>query len=334
MSGPGDDLLNWYQGNGERRSETRIRDGEGIGAQPPAALTDPAGYRPSAETRDAVNVALLMGLPLLVSGEPGSGKTQLGFAVAHELGLDAPSIFVTKSTSQARDLLYRYDAIRHFHASQTSRDSSALAFLQLQPLGRAIFDAMPADARLAFGGESLSSAPPKRSLVIVDEIDKAPRDFPNDLLYEVDHLRFRVPELDNYESPPIDDALRPILLITTNAEQLLPDAFLRRCAFLHLEPPRGQELAALIERRFKGRLVVDHPLLRDIVGLSDRLRERAQLERAPSSAELLQFVAALLAGGGRPELGLAEQSIPVDAYLPLLAKSASDAQRLAAEIGK
>ena len=328
------DFLNWYRGNGERRPDTRIHDGEGDGARLGGTLTDPAGYRPTAETRDAVNVALLMGLPLLVSGEPGSGKTPLGFAVAHELGLDSPTIFVTKSTSQARDLFYRYDAIRHFHASQTSGESSAQAFLQLQPLGRAIFDAMPPESRVAFGGEPLSSAPPKRSLVIVDEIDKAPRDFPNDLLYEFDHLRFRVPEFDNYESPPIDDALRPILLITTNAEQLLPDAFLRRCAFLHLEPPRGAELAALIERRFQGRLVADHPLLRDIVALSDRLRERGQLERAPSSAELLQFIAAILSAGGRPDLGLAEQPTPVTAYLPLLAKSASDAQRLAAEIVK
>lgn len=325
--------LSWYEGDGVRRSVRRIGD-ETNSAQLRDMLNDPAGYRPSVEACDAVNVALLMGLPLLISGKPGSGKTQLGFAVAHELGLAPPDIFVTKSVSQARDLFYRYDAIRHFHSSQTGGDPSAAPFLQLQPLGRAIFEALPAKSRMSFAGEPASRGKPKRSLVIVDEIDKAPRDFANDLLYEFDNLRFRIPELDNYESPPIADEFRPILFITTNAEQLLPDAFVRRCAFLHLEPPHGKELAELVERRFLGTLKVHHPLLKDIVEFSDRLQAKDQLDRAPSSAELLQFIAAILAIGGNPALGLRDQPIPIESYLPLLAKSAPDLARLTAELAR
>nr|WP_246623539.1 MoxR family ATPase [Sphingomonas colocasiae] len=264
-----------------------------------------------------------MGLPLLISGEPGSGKTQLGFAVAHELGLSRPEIFVTRSTSQARDLFYRYDAIGHFHAAQTGRGADPAPFVELQPLGRAIESALPPADRLSASGSER-----RRSLVIVDEIDKAPRDFPNDLLHEIEHLRFRIPETGRPETPPIDDAFRPIVFITTNAEQLLPDAFLRRCAFVHLRPPTGETLARIIERRFEGVLARDHALVADIVALSDGLRQQNRLERAPSSAELLQFLSALMMAGGSAGLGLREQPIPIEPWLALLAKTSGDMAQL------
>jgi MoxR-like ATPase len=331
MLGERDNFLNWYRGDGVA-GKSEPFDDRGAAARLIAMLDDPAGYRPTREAIDAVNVALLMNLPLLVSGEPGCGKTQLGFAVAHELGLATPAVFVTKSTSQARDLFYSYDAIRHFHASQIGKDPSAAPFIQLQPLGRAIFDALPPKQRPPFAGIS-SQQPPRRSVVIVDEIDKAPRDFPNDLLFELDHLRFRIPEFGNLETPPIDEALRPILFITTNSEQLLPDAFVRRCAFLRLEPPRGPALAALIEHRFRDILMAEQPLIQDIVALADRLRDHMQLDRQPSSAELLQFTAAVMNAGGDPRQGLRAQPISVRPFLQLLAKSAGDVERLVAELG-
>jgi|JI8StandDraft_2_1071088.scaffolds.fasta_scaffold06171_3 MoxR-like ATPase len=319
------DAFATYRGDGVRRSA--------IGGHPASAdyrntLEDPAGYRPSPEARDAVNVALMMNLPLLVSGEPGSGKTQLGYAVAHELGLDRPSQFVTKSDSQARDLFYSYDAIRHFHASQTGGAPSARPFLELRALGEAILKALPPEDRfLPIRGED-TSAPPRRCVVIVDEIDKAPRDFPNDLLYEFEHLRFRIPEYGNVETKPIDDAYRPILIITSNAEQMLPQAFLRRCAFVNLEAPRGAELAALIEQRFRGVLTTEHRLVRDIVDLSDHLRRSGQIEFVPSSAELLQFTAAITMAGGDPARGLYGQVTSIEPYVSLIAKSAADQGRI------
>lgn len=318
-----------YRGDGLRRSAPVI---PAEGSKYRELLEDPSGYRPSPEARDAVNVALMMNLPLLVSGEPGSGKTQLGFAVAHELGLDRPSQFVTKSDSQARDLFYSYDAIRHFHASQTGGDPSAKHFLELRALGEAILKALPPEDRfLPVRGED-PSAPPRRSVVIIDEIDKAPRDFPNDLLYEFEHLQFRIPEYGNVETKPIDEAYRPILIITSNAEQMLPQAFLRRCAFVHLEAPRGAELAALIEHRFRGVLTAEHQLVRDIVDLSDQLRRSGQIEFVPSSAELLQFTAAITMAGGEPARGLYEQAAAIEPYVALIAKSASDQSRILGEI--
>jgi MoxR-like ATPase len=326
---PSREALRAYRGDGAR-GPFKSTD-PAAGAKLREALTDPAGYRPSEKTRDAVNVALLMGMPLLVSGEPGSGKTQLGYAVAHELGLDRPKLFVTKSTSQARDLFYRYDAIRHFHAAQTG-NPAVEPFLHLEALGRAIFEALPVEQRRL---ENVPLQPVrKRSVVIVDEIDKAPRDFPNDLLHEVDHLRFRIPELGDYETPPVEDAFRPILFVTTNSEQLLPEAFLRRCAFLHLEPPRAKELAVIIERRFTGILTAHHALVEDVAQLFDRLRDRGQLERPPSSAELLEFLTAILSDGGDPGAPLHDQPINIEAYLPLLVKSATDFPLISAEVAR
>lgn len=315
--------MDWYKGNGVRHDEQDLRIP--VERSSNVSLEEPSGYRPSLEARDAVNVAILMGMPLLISGEPGSGKTQLGYAVAHELGLASPALFITKSTSQARDLFYRYDALRHFHATHNAGSPDAAPYIELQALGIAINDALPIEQRLPFGhGTTPGSEAPRRALVIVDEIDKAPRDFANDLLYEFDQLRFRVPEMGNIETPAIDPDYRPILFVTTNAEQLLPDAFLRRCAFLHLKPPRGSELAALIERRFRGILQRDHPLVRDIVLLTDEMRDRGRLDRPPSSAELLQFLAALLARGADPQVALAEQPVAIETLIALLGKSAGD----------
>ena len=172
-------------------------------------LTDPAGYRPSPEARDAVNVALLLGTPLLISGEPGSGKTQLGYAVAHELGLDTPELFVTKSGSQARDLFYHYDALRHFHSAQTGRGAEAGPFIHLHALGRAINQALAPEHRLPLGAESAARFPPATLACHRRRSRQGAPRLPNDLLYEFDQLRFRIPELGDFESPPSIRASAP-----------------------------------------------------------------------------------------------------------------------------
>ena len=136
-------------------------------------------YLPEPGLVDAVNVALILKKPLLLTGEPGTGKTSLAESVAAELHLDAPLRFQTKSTSVARDLFYLYDAIGHFHAAQTEKGSvDAANFIKVQPLGIAIartLNNVQVDALLP----NADKRGPRRTVVLIDEIDKAPRDFPN-----------------------------------------------------------------------------------------------------------------------------------------------------------
>src|SRR5262249_40025348 len=150
----------------------------------------------------------------------GTGKTQLAYSLAWELGLPPPLAYETKSTSTARDLFYNYDAVGHFRASQPRRDGSeksndsALSFVTWNALGEAMLRSQPrskVEQWLAKGFEHIGAC---RSVVLIDEIDKAPRDFPNDLLNEVEHLFFRVPELGNVriDANPYN---RPLLMLTS-----------------------------------------------------------------------------------------------------------------------
>ena len=187
--------LPYYTGNPENRRQ----DGAAkLPGSRRARQTDPAGYLPDKGLVDAVNVALLLGQPLLLTGEPGTGKTQLAYSLAWELGFDVPLIFETKSSSTARDLFYGYDTLSRFHAAQTGEGSNAsLDYLTWHALGIAILQSRPlTDVEQWLTKDFLYNGP-RRSVVLIDEIDKAPRDFPNDLLNEVENLYFRVPELGN-----------------------------------------------------------------------------------------------------------------------------------------
>ncbi|RWP51078.1 MoxR family ATPase [Mesorhizobium sp.] len=176
-------------------------------------------YVVSASLLAAVNVALSLGRPLLLTGEPGSGKTLAAFWLAHVLDLGEVLQFDVKSESRAQDLLYSFDAVSWFRESQAAAISGSKEKIDktkhLYPgvLGR------------AFGW---SADPERLSVVLIDEIDKAPRDFPNDLLLELDQMRFRVAE-DNNREVICPDGRRPIVVITSNQERRLPDPFLRRC---------------------------------------------------------------------------------------------------------
>jgi MoxR-like ATPase len=166
----------------------------------------------------AVNVALSLGRPLLLTGDPGSGKTSAAAWIAQTIALPETCVheFQVRSDSRARDMRYDFDAVTWFRASQLAPD---------QPAGGLSKDNYihPRALGLAFGWNGPVTQP---HLVLIDEIDKAPRDFPNDLLLELDQMRFTIDETQRKIGPPKH---RPVIVITSNAERRLPDPFLRRC---------------------------------------------------------------------------------------------------------
>lgn len=230
------------------------------------AITDKGRiYRFTPAIEAAVDVAIGLGRPLLVAGEPGCGKTELGYAVARRLGIRSLYYFSTKSSSEARELFYTYDAVGRFReaqlsATETRKGRTAMAgdFIRYQALGRAILDAHPQEeVEDLLRGRGHASLPdePRQSVVIIDEIDKAPRDFTNDLLREIEDLSFLVPELGNRgdersgtpSGSKIPAARRPIIIATSNEESQMPDAFLRRCVFLAIEFPERDVLKTILD---------------------------------------------------------------------------------------
>lgn len=195
-------------------------------------------YLPSEDLVEVVNLAIFLERPLLLKGEPGCGKTQLARAVAYELGLPFEAWYV-KSTSRAQDGLYRYDTVGRLRDAQLAANqllapekisliSDPMTYIKWGPLGKAFQN-------------------PQRTVLLIDEIDKADIDFPNDLLLELDELRFVVEELDQTE---VEANFPPIVFITSNDEKDLPDAFLRRCLFHYVEFPDGDRLINILHSMF------------------------------------------------------------------------------------
>ncbi|MER9924453.1 MoxR family ATPase [Mesorhizobium sp. M0048] len=178
-----------------------------------------SSYVASKDLLMAVNVALTLGRPLLLTGEPGSGKTLAAYWLAYVLDLGKVLVFNVKSESRGQDLLYSFDAVSWFRESQTEalkasgKSVPKSKYIKAGPLGT------------AFGW---TATPERVSVVLIDEIDKAPRDFPNDLLNELDQMSFTVAEEENREVSCASDK-RPVVIITSNRERRLPDPFLRRC---------------------------------------------------------------------------------------------------------
>ena len=274
-------------------------------------------YEADEDLEAAVNVALILSRPLLVSGAPGCGKTQLGYAIARNLGIERVYFFSVKSTSEARDLFYGYDAIGRFQAAQIAAVERSLSdggsaapppkvgdYIEYRALGAAILDAhQKEDVSHLLAGRYEHPGRPRRSVVVIDEIDKAPRDFPNDLLDEVDRMKFRVPELLQWaramnrspETPSLDKTrsdTRPIVVVTSNSEKQLPDPFLRRCVFAELGFPiddeKGREkldriVSAVLDQTAPGQAQTIAEAVRKLIFEY----RRRNLVRRPGIAELL-----------------------------------------------
>jgi MoxR-like ATPase len=314
----------------------------------------------------AIDVALGLGRPLLVSGEPGCGKTELGYAIARRLGLSRVHFFSTKSNAEARDLFYTYDAIGRFRQAQgdSPGDKSAADvadYIEFQALGRAILDAhKPANIRHLLLGKRPYALPekPSQSVVIIDEIDKASRDFPNDVLREIEDLTFRVPELsqrvaEGKQPEPQGKVLpecRPIVVITSNEERQLPDAFLRRCIFHEIAFPLDETLRAIIASGLQKRFGKDEPGAaaddqgsagdrtthelppedRDLlIKLLKRFRSE-QLEKRPGISEAIDAAALLAYPRDKPKPTFQER---LPHIAPALAKLKNDRTKLSQLIG-
>ncbi len=256
------------------------------------------GYIASPSLVDAVNCAIALERPLLIKGEPGTGKTLLAQHVSQGLGMPMESWHV-KSTSKASDGLYVYDTVQRLNDARFGDGdvSDIRAYIKLGPLGR------------VFRAE-------QRHVLLFDEVDKADLEFPNDLLRELDEMRFTVMETGD----EVAARERPVVIITSNNEKELPDAFLRRCVFHFIEFPDKELMKEIV--------AVHHPHLE--IRLLDQvlikfywLREQSELRKKPSTSELIDWIAALLRSG-ISEKQLAEH-IP---FLGTLLKNEQDTEAL------
>ncbi len=235
-----------------------------------ARLGDPSLYRPAPELVDAVNVALALGQPLLLTGEPGTGKTQLAHHIAWFFKLGRPLVFNAQTTSTASELFYKYDALGHFQYSQNnpeilSPDEMEARFIRYVGLGAAIRS-------------------DKRQIVLIDEIDKAPRDLPNDVLAAIEDLEFSVPEIGKTYKTRTEN--RPIIIITSNSEKNLPDPFLRRVVYYHIPFPDAGALLEIVSGKIDG---FSPSEIQSVIRHFESIRNSRdlKLKKLPATAELI-----------------------------------------------
>ena len=228
-----------------------------------------ASYIASDELKTAVNAAIRLERPLLIKGEPGTGKTLLAQEIADAIG--APLIaWHIKSTTRAQQGLYEYDAVSRLRDSQ---------------LG----DARVSDIRNYIRHGKLWEAftAPERPVLLIDEIDKADIEFPNDLLLELDRMEVHVYETGE----TVSAARRPIVVITSNNEKELPDAFLRRCFFHYIRFPDSETMRAIVEAHYPG---IKPRLIEEALRMFFALRETPGLKKKPTTSELLDWLKLLL----------------------------------------
>ncbi len=238
----------------------------------------------------AVNCALALERPLLVKGEPGTGKTLLAEAIAESLGL--PLIhWPVKSTTRAQDGLYVYDTVQRLYDARFGDGDvkDIRRYIKLGPLGRAFASTAQTtyDYAQSAGGRG-------RRVLLIDEVDKADIEFPNDLLHELDRMRFIV----NETGDEIVAEERPVVIITSNNEKELPDAFLRRCVFHFIDFP-DQDLMKRIVRVHHPK--IDDALIDQAVVKFYELRALPRLRKRPSTSELVDWISVLKAAGIGPE---------------------------------
>jgi len=239
-------------------------DFDQFGGSPDYVISEPL--------KNAVNVSIALGKPLLIRGEPGTGKTRLAHSIAQGLRKKL-LVWNIKSTTKAQEGLYIYDTVQRLTDSRFG-DKDVSNIRQYIKLGKL--------------GQSFIS--PEQMILLIDEIDKADIEFPNDLLNELDEMSFYIPEIDE----TIAAIQRPVTVITSNAEKELPDAFLRRCIFHYIEFPSTELMEEIIRVHFPE---IRNNLLHEALNTFYKLREIDGFRKKPSTSELVDWLQALIVGG-------------------------------------
>ncbi len=229
-------------------------------------------YVASEQLLASVNVAIALQKPLLIKGEPGTGKTMLAQAVAQSLGKKL-IIWNIKSTTKAQDGLYMYDTIQRLYDGQFGEEGvdDIARYIKLGKLGE------------AFEEED-------QVVLLIDEIDKADLEFPNDLLWELDQMEFYIHETKR----TVKAKHRPIVIITSNAEKELPDAFLRRCIFHYIDFPDETLMEQIVRVHYPD---VEEKLLKEAMDVFYEIRSLRDIRKKPSTSELIDWINALQLGG-------------------------------------
>jgi len=275
---------------------------------------DIGSYQPSESLVSVLEMAISLGRPLLLAGKPGVGKTQFAHWVANQTIEDFNKNvfqFNTKSTSVFADLFYEYDAVSHFrdaniNTSLIDREvKTAANYITLTALGFAVFCAkgnnhaddeelskiiQQSKLKLKIGADDLKS----KSVVLIDEIDKAPRDFPNDLLYEIENLSFSIKEINKTIKLNDTEKENVVIILTSNDEKNLPDAFLRRCLFYYIDFPSEAELKAIVAKK----LTIDGSTFSqsELDGLNEKISwffkiyGAKNIDKKPSTSECIDWI--------------------------------------------
>lgn len=248
---------------------------------------------------NAVDVAIALKKPLLIKGEPGTGKTMLAKAISDSLDKEL-IIWSVKSTTKAQDGLYVYDTVQRLYDSQFGEGDVAdiKKYIKLGKLGEAF-------------------TKDKQVVLLIDEIDKADLEFPNDLLWELDQMEFYIPETKE----TIKTKERPIVIITSNAEKELPDAFLRRCIFHYIAFPEADKMEEIIKVHYPD---IDTKLMNQAMEKFYEIRDMKELQKKPSTSELLDWLQGLMLAG--ISVKKLEEELP---FLGVLLKKNQDMDTLA-----
>ncbi len=239
-------------------------------------FTGSKDYVASEELMAAVDIAIALEKPLLIKGEPGTGKTMLAEAISQSMGKDL-YIWNIKSTTKAQDGLYVYDTIQRLYDSQFGEEGvdDIAHYIKLGKLG----EAFKAD---------------KQVILLIDEIDKADLEFPNDLLWELDKMEFYIHETRE----TVKAKERPIVIITSNAEKELPDAFLRRCIFHYITFPDREQMTEIVHAHFEN---LEENVLKNALDTFYWIRSIKDVRKKPSTSELIDWIRALTISGIDPE---------------------------------